>query len=404
MNHDKTAIYLNEHLEFFNDYPELLHKIREIDPGDLPLQPLKTLSVADRIIQRANADKENLKNRLDWFLEIAQANEQIQTHLHEIERLVITSTHLPQMIQQLCREVSERFDMPFVKVCLVADGKHFIDGDLRNQFSEELDGVLDFKDQATVSGWFLDGFKPVLHGEVNGDSFLFPQNGGDSVARSELLVPLVIRGAVAGAIGLASPNEGHFHEGLRTDFLERLADKLALAIDNILLLDLLKSRPVIDPVTGIYNHNFLEPILLREWDRTRRQKKPMSCVKMRIDYFNDLLDTESIEPGQKILKQTGDVLKSNSRVGDFLIRAEDGAEFVLLLPDIDSSAALAIADRIQKHLQKDVSADREIQAAFNLGVATFPGEDDRDARQLIDNASLALEQAVEKGRNQLVAL
>ena len=30
MNKDQMAIYLNEHLEFFNEYPELLKKIKEI--------------------------------------------------------------------------------------------------------------------------------------------------------------------------------------------------------------------------------------------------------------------------------------------------------------------------------------------------------------------------------------
>ena len=60
MNKDEIAIYLNDHLEFFNEYPELLMKIKAIDEGDLPLAPTGTLSLADRIIKRAHQDKKQL--------------------------------------------------------------------------------------------------------------------------------------------------------------------------------------------------------------------------------------------------------------------------------------------------------------------------------------------------------
>ncbi len=52
MTKDQIAIYLNEHPEFFNDYPELLRKIKSIEETDLPLEPLGTLSIADRILKR----------------------------------------------------------------------------------------------------------------------------------------------------------------------------------------------------------------------------------------------------------------------------------------------------------------------------------------------------------------
>ncbi|MCH7501414.1 MAG: DUF484 family protein, partial [Nitrospinae bacterium] len=78
MNNDQIALYLNDHPEFFNQYPELLARIQAIAPEDLPLQPAKTLNIADRLLKRAQADKEHLKNQLVSFMEITQANEKIQ--------------------------------------------------------------------------------------------------------------------------------------------------------------------------------------------------------------------------------------------------------------------------------------------------------------------------------------
>ena len=101
MNKDQVAIYLDEHPEFFNEYPELLRRIKEIKEEDLPIEPINTLSLADRIIKRVQNDKENLKNKLEWLFEISRANEKIQDHLYEIEQLVLTSTNLDQMVNQL---------------------------------------------------------------------------------------------------------------------------------------------------------------------------------------------------------------------------------------------------------------------------------------------------------------
>ena len=81
MNKDQVAIYLNEHLEFFNEYPELLRKIKEIEEEDLPIEPMGTLSLADRIIKRVHDDKEHLKTKLEWLFEISRANEKIQTKM-----------------------------------------------------------------------------------------------------------------------------------------------------------------------------------------------------------------------------------------------------------------------------------------------------------------------------------
>ncbi|MEC8957283.1 MAG: DUF484 family protein, partial [Nitrospinota bacterium] len=88
MNKDQVAIYLNGHLEFFNEYPELLRKIKEIKEEDLPIEPIKTLSLTDRIIKRVHDDKERLKSKLEGLFEISRANEKIQDHLFEIEQLV----------------------------------------------------------------------------------------------------------------------------------------------------------------------------------------------------------------------------------------------------------------------------------------------------------------------------
>ena len=113
MNNDQIALYLNDQPEFFNQYPELLARIQAIAPEDLPLPPAKTLNIADRLLKRAQADKEHIKNQLVSFMEITQANEKIQENLFAIDRIIMYNLNFSQMIGQLCEEIIKRFKPEF---------------------------------------------------------------------------------------------------------------------------------------------------------------------------------------------------------------------------------------------------------------------------------------------------
>ena len=240
MNKDQIAVYLSEHLEFFNDYPELLGKIKSIDDKDIPIRQSNTLSLSGRLIKRVNDDKENLKSKLAWFVEVSRANEEIHQHLFEIERLILKSTQLDQMVKQLGEAITLRFKIPYVLLFLVDDADHYMEHKLEERFSKRLDGLLNFIDQATVNTWFDRKLKPVLNSEIKTPSKVFDKTWDTRNIQSECIVPIINRGDVCGAIALGATKPRHFHNGLRTEYLERMAERLAIAIDNVLLIDRLQ--------------------------------------------------------------------------------------------------------------------------------------------------------------------
>ena len=244
MNKDQIAIYHNEHPEFFNEYPELLKKIKDIEESDLPIEPMSTLSLSNRIIKRVRDDKEHLKSKLEWLFEISRANEKIQDHLLEIERLVLTSTNLDQMVNQLQKEIPNRFGIPRVKVCLVKGSDHFMEERLRQRYNGSLDETVKFICQETADSWFSNKLKPILRSEIKASEIFGPN---DKSIQSEALIPILAQGVIVGAIAFGSPKPFHFHKGLGTDFLERMAEKIAIALNNILLIDQLKDQLVVDP-------------------------------------------------------------------------------------------------------------------------------------------------------------
>jgi uncharacterized protein len=240
MTKDEIAVYLNDHLEFFNNYPELLGKIRTIDTQDIPISKSNTLSMSGRLIKKAKEDKEKLQSRLEWFVEIARENEVIHQHLCEIERLILKSTQLDQMVMQLGEAITLRFNIPYTLLYLVDDSNHYMEHKLEERFSKKLNGLLTFTDRITINTWFKGKLKPVLTSEIKKGSEVFGKAWDLKNIQSECIVPIINRGDICGAIALGTTKPRHFHNGLQTKYLERMADKLAIAIDNILLIDRLQ--------------------------------------------------------------------------------------------------------------------------------------------------------------------
>ncbi len=394
MNKDQIALYLDEHLEFFNDYPELLAKIKAIDATDLPLEPKGTVSLTDRIIKRAHDDKEHLKSHLDWLVEVSQANQTIQEHLAEIERLILKSSNLDQLVNQLEEEITTRFAIPHVRVCLTEGGDHFIESRLQEKCGPDSSRALKFVAPETVAAWFEEGGAPVLRGEVKDDSKVFADCEAAESIRSEALIPIRVRGEIAGAIVLGSTRAFHFYPGLRTDFLEGMAEKLAIAIDHILMIERLKTGSVTDAPTGLYNRAYLDPVLFREFDLAKRRGKSLSCIKIRIDYFSDLLDTWGNTAAETIQKSIGEILRSHCRSCDTLVRT-DTDEFLALLPQIDRAGAVRVAKRVETALAglrfPELKGFEAL--AMKLATASYPGDAVDSHRDLLDAVTRNLDDA-----------
>lgn len=392
MNHDQIALYLNDHPEFFNQYPELLARIQSIAPEDIPLKPVKTLNIADRILKRAQSDTENMKNQLVNFIEISQANEKIQENLFAIDRIIMYSLNFSQMIGQLREEIIKRFKIPGVQIVLMDGDEHLMERCLKERLDKNAIDGLQFVDIAIVSGWFDADLKPVLRAEMTEGSEIFSATSELNI-QSEALIPIVLHGNLIGTIALGSENPHHFHEGLRTDLLERTADKLGIAIENVLLLDFMKNQPVLDSKTGLYNEIYLDPILRREFGWAQCYGKSLSLIKMHIDSFEELVNTYGKSRIQKVMQEAGKVLAENSRGGDIMISSGEG-DFLILLPDTSEQGAGQIAQRIRKtfitHMFPELENDC-VRVIF--GVTATSNKDIESPADLLAAASDVLNKA-----------
>ena len=119
-----------------------------------------------------------------------------------------------------------------------------------------------------------------------------------------------------------------------------------------------------DHLTGLYNRRFFEEELKRL--DTERQL-PLSFIMGDLNGLKIINDVFGHNEGDKLLKETAEILKTVCRSDDILARW-GGDEFVILLPKTSISDAEEIVERIKKECKKTNS--QKIPLSLSLGAAT----------------------------------
>jgi diguanylate cyclase (GGDEF)-like protein len=165
------------------------------------------------------------------------------------------------------------------------------------------------------------------------------------------------------------------------------------------LHETLREQAIRDPLTGLYNLRFLTESLKREIAQAARDKTPLSVVLLDIDHFKAFNDTYGHKAGDEVLQALGNLLNTQTRLGDIACRY-GGEEFVVIMPSAQPSEALKRAEQWRKIFEATqiTSKGDTLSATLSAGVATFPehGSTDDDIWRAADNALYAAKSA---GRN-----
>jgi diguanylate cyclase (GGDEF)-like protein len=111
-------------------------------------------------------------------------------------------------------------------------------------------------------------------------------------------------------------------------------------------------------------------------------------------------NTVSYAAGDKLISQIGSVLTAAIRPGDFVGRWRFGDEFIIVLPDTRTEAAVPLADTVRGAIEKS-SADWLFPVTVSIGVVEYPLHGDT-VDQLVNRAEEALKSAKETGKNRTV--
>ena len=165
-----------------------------------------------------------------------------------------------------------------------------------------------------------------------------------------------------------------------------------------------KKLSFLDGLTGIANRRMLDQTLDREWQRSLRDKSPLSLIMLDIDYFKQYNDYYGHQQGDECLKRIAKTLCCASKRAIDLIGRYGGEEFLLLLPETNETQAVQFAEQClhainQQQLVHELSTVSKV-VTVSAGVGTIIPTANIQPSTLIKKADGFLYQAKKNGRNR----
>lgn len=350
-----------------------------------------------------------LRQQLDVLLHEARQNENKMRRFDQLQHQLIGAGSLLELIHLLLSEYKLAFGVEFVTLALV-DRECEIARVLENGLGNDRpsSGLTLLRSSATLETLYSHNRDPYL-GAFNPRYHQALFNAPPGAIASVALLPLTRHGELIGSLHLGSTNPDRYIAGCGTDFLERLAEIIAICLENALSQERLKRLGLTDALTGVQNRRYFEHRCQIEISQARRHKYPLACMFLDIDRFKHINDTYGHQAGDEVLMSVANFIQSQLRVGDTIARY-GGEEFVVLLPQTDMYHASQIAERIRGCIAEEniyANSGHSINLTISIGISMLPGGDPATGnRQLADRmvaaADKALYQAKHGGRNRVI--
>lgn len=127
---------------------------------------------------------------------------------------------------------------------------------------------------------------------------------------------------------------------------------LMLLDSSVLLEDMRKKNHFLetiaktDPLTGLYNRNWMDAHVHDFLEMSSRFEQPVSAILMDIDYFKEVNDQYGHAVGDQVLTMVTELVQKNVRVADKVIRW-GGEEILVLMLGTDMDGAAIVAEKIR---------------------------------------------------------
>lgn len=158
---------------------------------------------------------------------------------------------------------------------------------------------------------------------------------------------------------------------------------------------------VTDELSGLYSRRYFETRLVEEWARHLRYGAPLAVACFDLDHFKQINDSLGHGAGDLAIRRFGEILRAAVRASDLACR-NGGEEFAVLFPETTARAALAVADRVRRTVEREPfkSEGRPFRVTVSAGVADTSSLAAEDRHQLLFRADKALYLAKDSGRNR----
>lgn len=165
----------------------------------------------------------------------------------------------------------------------------------------------------------------------------------------------------------------------------------------------LRVMATIDGLTGALNRARFLPLAQQELEHARQSHHGIAVLMLDIDHFKLVNDRYGHSVGDEALRHFVAQLHTGVREADLVGRL-GGEEFAIVLPAIQSDAALHVAERLRAQVAATpvLHGDHAISISVSIGLA-MARDSDRTIAQVLARADARLYAAKDAGRNRVVS-
>lgn len=176
---------------------------------------------------------------------------------------------------------------------------------------------------------------------------------------------------------------------------------LAILLQNVLRVPMLRRQTETDPKVGLFNSRYLAKTVEEELNRANKFNRPLTLVMADMDYLRRVNNVYGHLAGDVVLRGVAQILQDSAREYDIVARF-GGEEFAILMPETKPNQAYEVVEAMRVAIEeKEFSvstSETPIKVTMSFGVAGRL-EQDMTADDLIHQADLAVYRAKQEGRN-----
>ncbi len=134
-----------------------------------------------------------------------------------------------------------------------------------------------------------------------------------------------------------------------------------------------------DALTQLLNRRYLNTIVSREINFSRKNNSPLTLLAIDADHFKSINDRYGHAAGDDALQFLADVILQYAKGSDYAFRI-GGEEFLLLQVDTTIDRALVVAENIRKRVEeatvKNINRCKHFNFTVSIGVHEYDGHPD----------------------------
>ena len=213
-----------------------------------------------------------------------------------------------------------------------------------------------------------------------------------------VVVPLLKRSDVIGAIGVAYADEGRRPGEGEIALLKQFAQLASIGLVHGALNDAnerLITLATTDTLTDLPNRSLLLQRMTEFLSLTRQEDGSMALLMLDLDRFKEVNDTFGHQLGDQLLQQVG-LRLCQAVPATATVARLGGDEFAVFLPSAVEAEARQVVSKISTALEQSfLVADTPLHVEASIGIALYPAHGN-DALTLFRHADVAMYNAKQK--------